>query len=82
MLITNTKSKLIAAQAGFLLAEIDTLSAQHLPVDYAATGELITAHLTKLVHCSNDRKWCLFFTVVLKLMKLRLDGLKSLFPAQ
>ena len=50
MLITNTKSKLIAAQAGFLLAEIDTLSALHLPADYAATGELITAHLTKLVH--------------------------------
>ena len=61
MLITNTKSKLIAAQAGFLLAEIDTLSAQHLPADYAATGELITAHLTKLVHCSNDRNRVSFY---------------------
>ena len=55
MLITSTKSKLIAAQAGFLLAEIDALSAANLPTDFAATGELITAHLTKLINCAQDR---------------------------
>ena len=58
MLITSANNETLAARAGFLLAEIDYLSAKCLPVSPTrghsslseATGEIITAHFMKIIN--------------------------------
>ena len=58
MLITSAHNETLAARAGFLLAEIDYLSAKCLPVSPTrghsslseATGEIITAHFMKIIN--------------------------------
>ena len=58
MLITSAQNEMLAARAGFLLAEIDYLSAKCLPVSPTrghsslseATGEIITAHFMKIIN--------------------------------
>ena len=58
MLITSAQNETLAARAGFLLAEIDYLSAKCLPVSPTrghsslseATGEIITAHFMKIIN--------------------------------
>ena len=58
MLITSAQNEMLAARAGFLLAEIDYLSAKCLPISSTrghsslseATGEIITAHFMKIIN--------------------------------